>query len=182
MATLNEQTLLSRNGHLLDRISAALAVAAEVVRNEAQDFVSASDTDTFTATGHGYTDGDKIELAGDTLSAGVAAATTYFICGKTDNTFKVCLADGKSALSLTTDGQGQVAVEHHPARFTWACSVLLVETGPRTEAKRAIWLVVQDNTVVDGYISDFALGSGITDNDVQVAVNAIINILAGVET
>jgi hypothetical protein len=181
MATLSEQALLSRNSHLLDRISAALAVAAETVRSEARDFVSASADDTFTATAHGYDNGDKIELAGDTLSTGVDAAVTYFICGKTDDTFKVCLADGKAALSLSTDGQGSVAVEHHPARFAWASSVLLVQTGPRAEAERAIWFVVQNATIADAYIADIALGAGASDNDIQNAINGLVNILAGVE-
>ncbi len=109
MASLTAKTLLIKNSHLLDRISGALAEAAEDIRNEG------------------------------------------------------------------------AAVENHVARFAWATDILLVTSGPRNEAKRAIWLVVQNATVADGYTSDRS-GASVTDNDVQFVVNGLVNILAGVES
>lgn len=181
MATLTEQTLMIKNQHLLDRISAALAVAAEAVRNEQQDFAALAADDTFTATAHGYADGDKVELANGSIPTGVVAATLYYIRDKTNDTFKLAPTAAGAAIDLTADGYGQVAVEHHPERFIWASDVLLIIAGARTEAKRAIWLVLQNATVADGYAADRS-GAGVTDNDIQFVVNGLVNILAGVES
>lgn len=181
MATLNEQTALRQNSHLLDRTSAALAVAAEAVRNEQADFTALASSDIFTAAGHGYNDGDKIEFAGVALPTGIVAATDYFVRDKAIDTFKVAATSGGTAIDLTADGYGGVAVEHHPARFTWASNVLLATNGPRSEARRAIWLVLQNATIADGY-TGAPTGGSVTDNDVQFVVNSLVNILAGVES
>jgi hypothetical protein len=110
MATLNEITALSKNSHLLNRVSAALSEAAEDVRNE----------------GTGVTD--------------------------------------------------------HAARFAWATTVLLADDGPRNEAVRSIWLVLQNTIVADEYNANpLDGGSTLLDSDVQFVVNGIINFLAGVE-
>lgn len=182
MATLNEKTALRQNPHLLDRITAALATAAEDVRNEQADFTALASSDVFSATAHGYSDGDKIEFAGASLPTGLTAATAYFVRDKTTDTFKVAATSDGTAIDLTGDGYGQVAVEHHPARFAWASEVLLVTNGPRSEAKRAFWLVIQNETIADGYTGNPTTGGATTDNDVQFVVNGLVNILAGAES
>ncbi len=108
MATYNEINKLSKNQHLLDRVSSALAKAADDIRNEVTDVAS------------------------------------------------------------------------HAERFTWASNVLLVKDGPRNEAIRSIWLVLQNVDISDGYDTDPLNGGIVTDNDVQFVVNSIINFLAGV--
>ncbi len=115
MATLNEQNALSRNSHLLNRVAAALAKAAEDVMDEG------------------------------------------------------------------------IEITDHTARFIWATTVLLVDDGPRNEAIRSIWLVIQDTTITDGpgiddgYAANLTTGGNVTDVHVQTAVDRIINFLARVE-
>ena len=110
MATLNEITDLRSNSHLLNRAAAALAKAAEDVRNEA------------------------------------------------------------------------AAVTNHAERFAWASLVLLTVGGPESEAKRAIWLVLQNVTIQDEYTTDPATGGATTDSDVQFVVNGLVNVLSGADT
>jgi len=189
MATLYEKNTVSNNKHLRNRVSAALASAAEDVRNEQQDFTALAATDVFTATAHGYSDTNKIELAGASLPTGVTSATTYYIRDGTANTFKLAATSGGAAIDITVDGHGQIAVEHHPARFTWGTTVLLIINGPLNEARRAAWLVVQNVTIVDGpggsdgYVlfPSGGTGNNVTDSDVQFVVNGMINFLAVAE-
>jgi len=178
--TLNETTALIKNSHLLARISAALAKAAEDVKNEQQDFTAVSATDTFTATGHSYADDDKIELFGESLPTGASKDTTYFIRDQATDTFKLADTKNGTAIVLTADGQGRVAVEHHTARFAWSSSVLLVRDGAMNEAIRSIWLVLQNTVIADGY-NGSETGGSVDDADVQFVVNGLVNILAGVE-
>ncbi len=183
MATLNEKNQLRLNPHLRDRIAGALSTAAEDVRNEQQDFTVVAATDIFTTDiAHGYADGNKIELAGDSLPSGVIAATTYFIRDQTANTFKLSETSSGAAIDITADGFGQIAVEHHPARFVWASNVLLTVNGSINEALRAHQLVVQNTIIADGYIANWDDGGPVIDGDVQFVVNGLVNILAGVES
>ena len=110
MATLNEIYNLRNNPHLLARIAAALANAADNVRNESA------------ATGN------------------------------------------------------------HSARFTWAANVLLTIGGAETEAKRAVWLIIQNATIQDQYAANPQTGGTVTDNDLQFVVNGMVGILSGVDT
>jgi hypothetical protein len=178
MATLNEKYALRNNPHLLARISAALAEAAENVRNEQADFTATDVDDLFTLTAHGYSDGDKIEFEGSNLPTGLTAATQYFVRDSTANTFKVANTSGGAVVALTADGYGQVAVVNHPARYTWASQTLLSQSGPENEAKRAVWLVVQNATVSDQYTASPDDGGTTTDNDVQFVVNGLVDILS----
>ncbi len=184
MATLNEKTQLRLNAHLRGRIAGALSAAAEDVRNEQQDFTAVAATDIFTtAIAHGHADGDKIELAGDSLPSGVIAATTYFIRDQTASTFKLSETSVGAAIDITVDGFGRVAVEHHPARFVWASGVLLTVNGSINEMLRAIQIVVQNTIIADEYVDNPADGGLVVDDDdVQFVVNSLINILAGVES
>jgi len=183
MATLNEIYTLSKNSHLLNRVSAALADAAEDIRNEQQDFTVDISTDIFTATGHNYIDGDKVELFGDFLPTGVAENVTYFIRDQAANVFSLAEIAGGAVIDLTATGHGSIAVEHHSDRFTWATTVLVAPDGSRDEAVRSIWMVLQNTLVADEYQANpLDGGSTLLDSDVQFVVNGIINFLAGVET
>ncbi len=178
MATLNEQHALRSNAHLLARIAAALAKAAEAVRNEEQDVTGADTGDEFTATAHGYSNGDKIEFAGTGLPTGVVAATSYFVVGATTDTFQVSDTSGGTAIVLTADGFGTVAVANHPDRYVWATQTLLSNSGPDNESKRAFWLAVQNTTIQDQYKDNPTTGGTTTDGDVEFVVNGLINELA----
>lgn len=178
MATLNEKYALRNNPHLVARVAAALAEAAENVRNEIQDFTATDTNDLFTATAHGYNDSDKIEFDGTGLPTGITAAVTYFVRDKTADTFKVANTAGGTAVVLTSDGYGTVAVNNHPVRYTWSAQTLLSQNGPEIEAKRAAWLVVQNDTISTQYTSSPLTGGTVTDNDIQFVVNGLINILA----
>jgi hypothetical protein len=64
-------------------------------------------TDTFTATAHGLTAGQRIQIAG-TLPTGYVALTNYFViaAGLTANAFQISASFGGAAALATTDGAG----------------------------------------------------------------------------
>lgn len=61
--------------------------------------------------------------------------------------------------------------ENHAARLHWARRVLVGNDGPTSEAGVAIWKVLENATIQ-------AAPAASEDNDVQFAVNAIVNTLA----
>ena len=75
-------------------------------------FTAAASNDTFTANGHGLTDGMAVrvdaELNTDTLPTGVNNSTTYYIVNSATNTFKLSATQGGAAIDLTVDGTGAV--------------------------------------------------------------------------
>ena len=68
------------------------------------------------------------------------------------------------------------ATANHAARFAWATGTVLGnERGPESEARRLMWMVLQNATIQ-------AAGEASTDNDVQFVVNGLVNFAAGVDT
>lgn len=79
-----------------------------------QVFVVKASTDTFTAIAHGLANGTKVRVwsAGPTLPAGLAAYTTYYIISTATDTFQLSATSGGSAVNVTADGGGLIAVDN----------------------------------------------------------------------
>lgn len=60
--------------------------------------------DTFTKTGHGLTDGDRVMLVTLTTTTGATIKTPYFVVGVSGDTFQLSATSGGSALDLSDDG------------------------------------------------------------------------------
>jgi hypothetical protein len=77
-------------------------------------FAVKASTDTFTGIGHGYTNGTKVRVwsAGPALPSGLAAYTTYYIIAAATDTFQLSATSGGSAVDVTADGGGLVAIDN----------------------------------------------------------------------
>ena len=76
-------------------------------------FVVNPATDIFTATGHNYTNGTRLNVliaSGTLLPAGLAANTIYYARDVATDTFKVSLTDGGAAVNVTDAGTGTFLV------------------------------------------------------------------------
>jgi len=76
-----------------------------------KDFTATASDDTFTAAGHGYSDGMSVALlapSAGSLPVGVSADTIYYIRDSAANTFKLATSPGGAAINLTADGTGRV--------------------------------------------------------------------------
>ncbi len=68
---------------------------------------TAAVTNVITATGHTRINGDKVRLkTTDTLPAGLAVDTDYFVINKATNTFKLSASSGGSEINITDSGTG----------------------------------------------------------------------------
>lgn len=73
-----------------------------------------------------------------------------------------------------------LATTNHAERFSWAQGILLTDNGPEKEATRVMWLLLQNTDVASGYTVN-PDGSTVTDNDIQFAINGLVDILAGID-
>lgn len=78
----------------------------------AQTFTADAATDTYTATSHGFANGNPVtvRVTEGQLPSGLYANTTYYIVNKADNTFQLATGAGGSAVSITTAGSGTLEV------------------------------------------------------------------------
>lgn len=76
--------------------------------NAGTNFTADSGTDVITATSHGLSDDDVIELtnSGGALPNGLLADTKYFVITSTANTFQVSTTQGGAAVNFTDNGTG----------------------------------------------------------------------------
>lgn len=110
-----------------------------------QTFTVVAATDVFTATAHGYSNGQPVMFrSAGTIPAGLTAGTKYFIRDATANTFKVALTVGGAAVDITTAGTGV----HYVAVFGTSALYKNWETNADPES---IVLLIQDT---DTDISD----------------------------
>lgn len=74
----------------------------------APTFTADSLTDILTATAHGLSNGQTLEVSnsGGGLPGGLSAVTTYYVISSTTNTFKLSLTSGGSAIDITSNGTG----------------------------------------------------------------------------
>jgi len=78
------------------------------------EFTASASTDYFTHTNHKLQNGDMIEFNdwGDGLPSPIVEGVIYYVVSRTDNTFKVSLTLGGSAVNLTADFSGDS--EYYP--------------------------------------------------------------------
>jgi uncharacterized phiE125 gp8 family phage protein len=71
-------------------------------------FTADAATDTLTARGRTYADGDvlRVKNSGGELPAGLAENTAYYVVNASGSTFKLSLTDGGAAVDVTGAGQG----------------------------------------------------------------------------
>ena len=68
------------------------------------------------------------------------------------------------------------ATANHADRFAWATGTVLgSQNGPEVEARRLMWMVLQNATIQTS-------GEASTDNDVKFVVNGLVDFAAGVDT
>lgn len=78
-----------------------------------QVFYADAGTDVLSSRYHGLSNGQKLRLrTSDTLPAGLAAATTYYVRDVTSHTFKLAASAGGAAIDITNAGTGT-------HRFLW---------------------------------------------------------------
>ena len=69
----------------------------------------------------------------------------------------------------------------HSKRFAWAEKVLASDVASTDEAKRSIWLILQNVTIADQYNSNPSTGGTIVDVNVTDELAVHINFLAGAD-
>jgi len=69
--------------------------------------------DTVGLTAHGWDNGQQVAFNTITSTTGISTYTTYFIVNKAADTFQVATTAGGSALTLTTNGSGNVYVPQY---------------------------------------------------------------------
>ena len=71
--------------------------------------------DMFTATAHGFLNGDFLYIRGVSLPGGIVANQKYFVVGATTNTFQVSLIEDDAAIDITSTGSGVIKAEWYGA-------------------------------------------------------------------
>jgi len=61
-------------------------------------------TETFTATSHGLTNGERIYFKATTLPTGISETVLYYVISATTHTFQVSLTGGGAAVTFTSNG------------------------------------------------------------------------------
>lgn len=90
------------------------SVGGTIVGTSKAVAVTFTDTgDTVNRTAHGYQNGQRVNFATIVTTTGISTHTTYFVVGRTANTFQVASTLGGSALPLTTDGSGTVYIPEY---------------------------------------------------------------------
>lgn len=85
---------------------------------------------------------------------------------------RVAVALATAAEAVRNEAASTVS---HAERFAWATAMLGTANGPEDEARRLMWMVLQNATVQDA-------GEAATDSDIQFVVNGLVDFAAGVDT
>lgn len=69
-----------------------------------KEFIADTTADTITCTAHGFSNGQKVVIYGDTVPSGLTEGTVYYVSAATTNNFQLAASPGGSAIDLTTVG------------------------------------------------------------------------------
>ena len=101
---ISDQTLSINQ---FDFISGTGALQRTFTERGGTAFTADHTTETFTDTAHGLVNGDRVRVySATTLPAGLSEDISYFVVEKTDDTFKLSLTEGGSAVAITSNGTG----------------------------------------------------------------------------
>lgn len=78
------------------------------VAADEQAFTGEESDDVITCAGHGYQNGDVVQLSGVTGLTGLSEDTTYFVRDVSTDTFKLAATASGAAIDITLDGSGTV--------------------------------------------------------------------------
>lgn len=68
----------------------------------AREFITDLAADTLRCNSHGYANGDRVVICGDTVQGGLTEGTIYFVVGSTTDTFQLAATSGGAAINLTS--------------------------------------------------------------------------------
>lgn len=92
---------------MVDLEDASVIVSAGACTEHPTTTFTAATTDVITAVKHGLTDDTEVIFTTtDTLPAGLATSTKYFVRDSDDDTFKVSATKGGTAVDITDTGTG----------------------------------------------------------------------------
>jgi hypothetical protein len=69
-----------------------------------KEFIADPAADTIRSTAHGYANGAKVTIYGDTVPAGLTEGSVYYVVNAATDTFQVAATSGGSAIDLTSTG------------------------------------------------------------------------------
>jgi hypothetical protein len=85
---------------------------AQATADSPKPFTAADTGDLFTCDAHGYANADRVVFwdlgAGSVLPTGITEGTIYWVISVSGDTFQVSTTQGGAAVTLTSDGGGQV--------------------------------------------------------------------------
>lgn len=76
--------------------------------------------DTVTMAGHARNDNEVVSFTSITTTTGISINTKYYVINETENTFQLSLTSGGGAITLTTNGTGEL---HALTGFVNICEV-----------------------------------------------------------
>lgn len=148
--------------------------AAEAVHDSGElprDFAPGSvtpATDTISVAGHAFFDEDEIRFSSDgTLPAGLSAATTYYVVGRTADTFQVSETSGGAAVDITDGGTGTHTAARQIPAFVSTLSVAPGAASPGIISIRSGGEVLHrspDGSLESRILVTFAPPSGLRDD------------------
>lgn len=102
-------------------------VSLQFVAGYATPFTVDAGTDTLTAPGHPYANGDRVRLSnsGGSLPGGLEAMTDYYVVGATSTTLQLAATAGSQAIDITSAGNGAHFLGEIPARARQAMLLLI---------------------------------------------------------
>jgi hypothetical protein len=68
----------------------------------AREFITDLAADTLRVNSHGYANGDRVVICGDSVQGGLTEGTAYFVVGATTDTFQLAATSGGAAIDLTS--------------------------------------------------------------------------------
>lgn len=103
------------------------SVVVDYIAGHLIPFTADAATDTLTAAGHGYVDGDVISLSESdgTIPAGLVIGTDYHVIQATADTLKLSAAPGGAAIDITTNGAPPNLMGDLPSSMSSAMLLLI---------------------------------------------------------
>lgn len=99
---------------IFDASSSGNLLAFQPLTGTSYAYTALASNDIFTAPGSSFSNTNTVQLLydlGGTTPTGVVIGTTYYIVSASGNTFKLAATSGGSAIDITVDGSGRIALQ-----------------------------------------------------------------------